>query len=101
MYILITFAIITLLEVGFIWYKWDEIRGLKEATQTLVGMTGVQNLNFIKQSLNGTKRVLFNVMMFLGRFKKLLLIPIFILLLINLVISSILGTFVSLIVGLF
>ena len=97
MYTLIILGSLCLIQFLFVWWKWSEINDLKEIATDVVVVTGLtRNQKFSKAKRIGTR-----VVLFVGRFKKLLIIPIIILFLINLVFSTILGTFVRFIVEMF
>jgi len=97
MYTLIILTTLCLSQFLFVWWKWSEINDLKEIATDVVVVTGITK----SDKYNKAKRIGTRLLLFIGRFKKLIIIPIVILFLINLVVSTILGIFVMLIVGMF
>ena len=102
MYTLILLSVLCLVEFIYLWMKWGDVQDLRDVG-SLVGQT-------ITKGGKGTqvgKRIIIPVrnagnifLSFMAKFKKLLIIPIVILFIINLVVSIILGTFVRMIVEL-
>lgn len=75
-----TFLALTLIEFLIIWNKWSDVKDYQEMGQGIATFTGADN----KKVYTKTVKVIGNV---LKNFKKLLIIPIGIILLLNLVVS--------------
>lgn len=94
MYSLIVFGVLTLIEFLFIWSKWSDIKDYQEMGKGVADFTGASKKKVYTKSVTMIGNVLAN-------FKKLLLIPLGILLFINLLVSIVLGSIISLIAYIF
>lgn len=94
MYSLMVFGVLTLIEFLFIWSKWSDIKDYQEMGKSVADFTGTSKKKVYTKSVTMIGNVL-------GNFKKLLLIPLGILLFVNMVVSIVLGSIISLIAYLF
>jgi len=94
MYSLILFILVCLAQYMFFLWKRSDIREYQEIGSDVANLTGVDKHHVYKKSI----RIVGNI---LNNFKTLLIIPIIILLILNLILSVIIGTGIHLIVGLF
>lgn len=91
MIFLITFLALTLIEFLIIWNKWSDIKDYQEMGQGVASFTGADK----KKVYTKTVTVIGNV---LRNFRKLLIIPIGILLFLNLVASFVIWIVVDVVI---
>lgn len=97
MIILILFVLITVVETIFLWLQWDKISmalDLIEFSSKLIENNESINQLLIKTGFSKAKIFLIKLLI---KFKKLVWIPITIILFINLIVSCIIGTMINLI----
>ena len=87
MYSLIVFITLVTIQGGFIYWKWSDIKDHKETVAQVAELTGVTEKTFYQRTIS-----FFGFL--IGNFKNLLIIPISLLLVVNAILSLILGTLI-------
>lgn len=96
---IVVFLFLTIAQAGYIWFQWDKISNIIEVTKFASNILDYQlkdNKKYVK--MMGFKE---RVILFILRFKKLIWIPIGLILLINMIVASVLSVIIKIILMFF
>lgn len=96
---IVIFLVLTITQAGYIWFQWDKISDIIEVTKFASNILDYQlkdNKKYVK--MMGFKE---RVILFILRFKKLIWVPILLMLLFNTIVASILSVVIKLILMIF
>jgi hypothetical protein len=96
---IVVFLVLTIAQGGYIWFQWDKISNIIEVTKFASNILDYQ----LKDNKKHVKVMGFKekFILFILRFKKLIWIPIGLMLLINMIVASILSVIIKLILMFF